>query len=226
MLPNGLCNQLDKAFKNFWWDFPKDKVRNLSLKSWKSLCLPKDHANLSLISKLGWKLLSNHDSLWASLFQTKYIKYGNFLSSSLSFGSKILNGIKATLPLLSIGACFIPQIHSSLPIWSSPWIPTNPKFLPIPRMSSIPSTHSLVIDDFIHPPTMSWKKNFQHFLFAPTTVSEILKIIIRPNSDFLLWTPSTSGVLSTKSVHHLISSFSLSHLSPLYQIFLKSSLEA
>jgi hypothetical protein len=63
LLPEGFCRTLDKAFKNFWWGFPKDKSRNLSLKSWRSLCLPKDQGglgfrlmrdvNLSLISKLG-----------------------------------------------------------------------------------------------------------------------------------------------------------------------------
>jgi hypothetical protein len=42
LLPDGFCHNLDKAFKNFWWGFPKDKSHNLSLKSWSSLCLPKD----------------------------------------------------------------------------------------------------------------------------------------------------------------------------------------
>jgi hypothetical protein len=43
---DGLCKQLDRAFKNLWWSFPKDKTRNLSLKSWKSLYLPKDQGGL------------------------------------------------------------------------------------------------------------------------------------------------------------------------------------
>jgi hypothetical protein len=33
LLPDGFCHNLDNAFKNFWWGFPKDKSRNLSLKS-------------------------------------------------------------------------------------------------------------------------------------------------------------------------------------------------
>jgi len=68
-----LCHRLDTAFKNFWWGFPKEKNRNLTLKSWNSLCLPKDQGgmgfrlmkdiNVSFITKLGWNILSNHDSL-------------------------------------------------------------------------------------------------------------------------------------------------------------------
>jgi hypothetical protein len=73
LLLDKFCNKLDIAFKNFWWGFPDDKTWNLTLKSWASLCLPKDQGglgfrlmkdvNLSLIAKLGWKLLSNRDSL-------------------------------------------------------------------------------------------------------------------------------------------------------------------
>jgi hypothetical protein len=164
MLPDGLCHQLDEAFKIFWQGFPKDKVRNLSLKSWKSFCLPKDQSdlgfrlmkdvNISLFSKLGWKLLSNHDNLCVSLFQKKYIKYGNFLSSSLNSRSWVWNGINATLPLISAGTCFIPHKNSSLPTWSSPWIPTISKFLPTPRSPSTPSNHSLIIANLIHSLTM------------------------------------------------------------------------
>jgi hypothetical protein len=225
LFPDGLCKQLDRAFKIFWWGFPKDKTRNLSLKSWNSLCLPNDQGglgfrlmkevNLSLISKLGWKMLSNHNSLWVSLFQQKYIRYGNFLSSPLPSGSWIWNGIKATLPIISAGACFIPHNHSSLPIWSTPWIPTSPSFTPKPRLASIPSNHLLAISDLIHSPTLSWKQNLLHFLFDPTTTSEILKIQICSHSDSLLWTPSTTGLFSTKSTHYLISSFSPSTPSPL-----------
>jgi hypothetical protein len=79
--------------------FSNDKSRNLSLKSWSSLCLPKDQGglgfrlmkdvDLSLISKLGWKLLTNHDIIWVPLFTNKYIKYANLFSCPLGAGSWI-----------------------------------------------------------------------------------------------------------------------------------------
>lgn len=84
LLSDNFCHKLDMVFKS----------RNLFLKSWSSLFLPKDHGglgfrlikdiNLSLITKLGWKLLTDHDSLWVSLFNRKYIKYGNLLACPLS----------------------------------------------------------------------------------------------------------------------------------------------
>jgi hypothetical protein len=92
LLPDLICNSLDKIFKDFWWGFPKDKTRNLSLKSWSSMCIPKalgglglrqmKAMNLALITKLGWKFISNQDSLWVKQFRAKYIKYGDFFSTS------------------------------------------------------------------------------------------------------------------------------------------------
>jgi hypothetical protein len=159
LLHDGLCHKLDKAFKKIWQGFPKDKSRNLSFKSWSSLCLPKDQGsldsrlmkdvNLSLISKFGWKLLTNRDSIWVLLFHKKYIKYGNLLSCPLSSGSWIWNRIKSTASLLAQGACFIPHNNSSLLVWSSPWIPTLFNFLPVPRLPYFPSSYPLHIADLI-----------------------------------------------------------------------------
>jgi hypothetical protein len=63
LMPISFSSSLDRMFKNFWWGFPKDRARNLSLKSWNSICLPKYEGglgfrrmhefNLSLITKLG-----------------------------------------------------------------------------------------------------------------------------------------------------------------------------
>jgi hypothetical protein len=63
LLLNSFCIELDRIFKNFWWDFPTKKTRNLSLKVWDSLCIPKmlgglglrkiREMNPALVSKLG-----------------------------------------------------------------------------------------------------------------------------------------------------------------------------
>jgi hypothetical protein len=142
LLPRGICNNLDKMFKNFWWGFPLAKARNLSLKSWDSLCLPRalggmgfrrmKDVNQALIAKLGWKVLTNFNSPWVSQLQGKYLYSFPFLSSSPSSASTWLwKGILKSRHLLSQGACY--KIHrlSSLPVWDSPWIPTFPSFKPI-----------------------------------------------------------------------------------------------
>jgi hypothetical protein len=73
LLPLSVCNSLDRSFKNFWWGLPPSKTKNLSLKSWDSICLPRavgglglrkmKNVNLVLIAKLGWKLHSTSNCL-------------------------------------------------------------------------------------------------------------------------------------------------------------------
>ena len=104
LLPKSICSQLDRVFKNFWWGFPTLNTLNLSLKSWNSICTPKalgglgirrmKDVNLALISKLGWKLLTGSDSLWASQLTGKYLQTDSFLSpSSHSVTSWLWKGI-------------------------------------------------------------------------------------------------------------------------------------
>jgi hypothetical protein len=42
LFPTNLCSILDRSFKNFWWGFPPNISKKLSLKAWDSIFLPKD----------------------------------------------------------------------------------------------------------------------------------------------------------------------------------------
>jgi hypothetical protein len=74
IVPASICKTLHRNFKNFWWGFPSKKSQNLSLKSWKSICtlqnqgelglLSTKATNLTLITKLGWKILNNYENIW------------------------------------------------------------------------------------------------------------------------------------------------------------------
>lgn len=122
LLPQGFCSNLDRIFKNFWWGFPPGKSRNLSLKSWHSFCLPRalgglgfrlmKDVNLSLIAKLGWKILSNANCSWVDHLRGKYLQSESFFSSSPTSSSTWLwKGILKSRHLLYQGACH--RIHSS-----------------------------------------------------------------------------------------------------------------
>jgi hypothetical protein len=104
LLPKSFCRRLDQMFKNFWWGFLPEKLRNLS----NSLCSPKalgglgfrkmEEVNLAFISKLGWKLLTQSDSLWVGQLQGKYISSGSFLSPApYSASSWLWKGILSFL---------------------------------------------------------------------------------------------------------------------------------
>ena len=224
LLPISCCHELDKIFKNFWWGFPSKKTRNLTLKAWDSLCIPKvlgglgirkmREVNWALISKLGWKILTKSDSLWVAQLQGKYLHSNSFLSPHPSFSSSfswLWKGILKSHSFITKGACN--RIHSSsyLPIWSSPWIPTINSFSPTPSPLLLQPFPNLIISDlFIFDPTLSaasWNMPLLHTLFDTASISEILKIYFSSLSeDKLIWTPAANGLFSTKSAHKLISS--------------------
>jgi hypothetical protein len=216
LLPTSISSSLDRAFKNFWWGFPKDKARNLSLKSWNSICLPKEEGglgfrrmhdfNLSLIAKLGWKLLSNSDCLWVNQLQKKYIKYGNFISSpNVSSSSWIWKGIQKVKPLISAGACLTVSRTSTASIWMTNWVPSLPSFRPLPKFPSNRNHRALLIQDLIDPALSSWKVPAITSLFDPISAQAILNT--RISTDFApayFWTPSTSGKFSVSSAYSFI----------------------
>lgn len=74
MLPTSTCRKLDTCIKDFWWGFNKDEGRHLYLKSWQSICAPKEvrslgfrrmrDCNEAFNTKLAWKFTTSKDKLW------------------------------------------------------------------------------------------------------------------------------------------------------------------
>jgi hypothetical protein len=195
LLPKSICNQLDKVFKNFWWGFPFAKTRNLTLMSWHSICTPKaigglgmrsmKDVNLALISKLGWKLLTGSESIWASQLTGKYVQAGSFLSpSSHSAISWLWKGIQKSKPILSLGACHRIHRSTTLSVWNSSWIPILPFFSPNPLPMSKTSFPDLKVSD-LFTFNGSWNLSLFISLFTSTSVKEILRIPINQSSPSL-----------------------------------------
>jgi hypothetical protein len=221
LLPKGFCRKIDQLFKNFWWGFPPEKIRNLSLKSWNSICSPKalgglglrkmEEVNLALITKLGWQLLTQVDSLWVAQLKGKYISTGSFLSPPPhSAPSWLWKGILASLPVISQGACHRAHSHSPIPIWNAPWIPSMPSFIPVPLFPGPPNSTNLVLSDLINP-NSTWNIPLISSLFDTHSVREIKKTAISsPSISEFLWTPSSSGKFTTSSAYRFISSLRVS----------------
>jgi ribonuclease HI len=235
LLPTSISSTLDRTFKKIWWGFPKDKARNLSLKSWKSICLPKEEGglgfrhmhdfNLSLISKLGWKLLSNFDCLWVNQLQKKYIKYGNFISSpNVSSSSWIWKGIQKIKPIISAGACLTVSRNSNASIWSTNWVPSLPSFRPLPKFPFNRNPRALLIRDLIDPTLSSWKVPAATSLFDSSSAQAVLNTRISTEfAPHFFWTPSLSGKFFVSSAYTFITgSNSNTSISPLRPQFWNS----
>jgi hypothetical protein len=108
--------------------------------------------NLSLITKLGWKMITKTDCLWVKQLQNKYIKYGDFLSSLISSSASWLwKGIQKIKSFLLAGACLRVSRNSTAPIWSSNCVPFIPSFKPGPKFPLNKHLPTLLVRDLIDP---------------------------------------------------------------------------
>jgi hypothetical protein len=83
LLPKGFCKELNSLLRKFWWGFPQDKKHNLSFLAWDNICKPKalgglgirnmETMNLSLLAKLGWKIIIDPSLLWVAALSRKYL---------------------------------------------------------------------------------------------------------------------------------------------------------
>jgi hypothetical protein len=215
LLPFSLCKIFYRKFKGFWWGFPIDKSRNLSLKSWDSICLPRPQGgfglrkmsttNLALITKLGWKFL-NSNSLWVQYLHKKYIPYGPFFSTpSTSTASWIWKGIQRCKEYLIAGSCLNISTSSSESIWDMAWVPSLPTYRPSPRSPNSRYLPPLSNSDLILPGTRQWNKYLISVLFDPLSADAIRRLPIPQTAPTAyLWTPSCSGRFSTNSTYFAI----------------------
>lgn len=80
-LPQHTLEQLDRISRDFVWGSTPEKRRQ-HLIAWDRVCLPKcegglgirkaTQMNKALLSKLGWRLLNEKESLWARILRNKY----------------------------------------------------------------------------------------------------------------------------------------------------------
>lgn len=132
-LPKSLCKSLDQKFKNFWWGFPSGKMHNLTLKGWSSICSSKAKGgqglrkmaptNTAPITKLGWRFISQPNSLWVSTLTRTYVKNEDFWELTPSpTNSWFWKGLLKTRSILKQSLCNQIYNGSSTKIWQDAWI--------------------------------------------------------------------------------------------------------
>lgn len=136
-VPLRVCKKMDGLVKKFRWGSKARSNRYLAMLAWKDLYKPKEverlgfrcfkDINMSLLSKLIWKMARHEDSLWVCLLRTKYMKSQTFFEHTLKKGSsKIWQPIIMAKRELREGVCFkVGSGHSINPL-TDPWIQSLP----------------------------------------------------------------------------------------------------
>lgn len=134
LLPHGWCDRVDRLFKDFWWGYFNDQ-RHYCPKAWDSICQPKHlgglglrrmhDCNLALVTKLGWKLLLQEDTLWCKSFSTWYFHNCSFWMASAGYNpSWCWSSILQARDTLRRGACFLPRDGTTISVLADPDHPT------------------------------------------------------------------------------------------------------
>ncbi|KAL0312770.1 UNVERIFIED_CONTAM: hypothetical protein Sradi_5676300 [Sesamum radiatum] len=225
LFPKKTCLKLDAIIRRFWWK--AESIGNgdqfLALKSWKSICIPKNKGGLglrnfsdfnkALVSKLSWQIFQKSEKLWCQVLISKYLRNGTeFLSCvQVKGASWIWQDVVKCARIIQLGACMPVSTHSNIRIWEDPWIPTVQNFIPKP-LTENPPLWPIYVRDLIEQGTLRWKVDLLQQFFTNDVMQEIQKIQIptslEPTRPF--WAPSKSGNFSTKAAFKAIRNSSIS----------------
>ncbi|XP_060972136.1 uncharacterized mitochondrial protein AtMg00310-like [Cannabis sativa] len=143
LLPVEACPEMEQMMCKFWWQASAKNNKGIHWKSWERLTIHESKGgmgfrnlidfNLSLLSKQGWRLLSQPDSLVGRIFKARYYKSGSFLSGDLGCNpSFVWRSIMEAQDMVRSGVrCRIGD-GSTVNILLDPWLPDYDN----PRVSS------------------------------------------------------------------------------------------
>ncbi|XP_061993989.1 uncharacterized mitochondrial protein AtMg00310-like [Rosa rugosa] len=133
LLPKSLCDDLQQLCAQFFWGSTDDKLK-IHWRSWERMCIPKERGglgfkhlyahNLAMLSKQGWRLLSNPNSLVPQVFKALYYPNSSFLTANLGDRpSYSWRSIMEARPILQSGLFWRIGNGLSVNIWEDEWIP-------------------------------------------------------------------------------------------------------
>lgn len=134
----GFCKELvESMFAKLWWGHCGEENR-IHWASWKHKCESKmvggigfrnlELFNLSLLTKQGWQLMQNSDSLFYDVFKVKYFLKTTFLKSQLGKNhSYAWRSIFATKDILLQGCIGWVGTGKNINLWEDRWVQANLK---------------------------------------------------------------------------------------------------
>jgi hypothetical protein len=159
--------------------------------------------NLVILAKQAWRLLSDPNSLCASVLRAKYFPDGDMLNCNLKRGSSYTwQSIWAGIQTFKRGHMWRVGDGSHINIWSDPWVPGSLNRMIATRRRNIVLSK---VSDLIDAESETWDEEILGELFWPIDVQRILNIPLARSSmeDFVSWHYTKTGVFSVRSCYHL-----------------------
>ncbi|XVF12875.1 hypothetical protein REPUB_Repub08aG0157600 [Reevesia pubescens] len=216
LLPTSVCKRLDQINRNFLWGGSAEATGN-HLVSWDRVCTKKDRGglglrkarnyNLAMLAKVGWKLHNRTDSLWYSIFQSKYLHHDDFLNCGVkSNSSSTWKGLLQTRDGIRRGIRWQVGNGNTIKFWSDWWVGTGPLI-----HFSTHDMESLDVNmkvNAVLDATGNWDLHRLQTLLPPDLVEEVRAIPLmlgQPGVDLPYWGFTRNGDFNVSSAYEVVS---------------------
>lgn len=155
-----------------------------------------------MLSRQGWRLLQDPDSLCARVLKARYFPYCHVLEAEPKEGiSYSWRSILQGLELIKHGYIWRIGDGTGVKIWTDPWIPRAwSRKVITPRGASL-MTH---VSELICPITGRWDERLVTDTFCSEDARRILQIPLREGvEDFVAWHYDGKGVHSVRSAYRV-----------------------
>lgn len=209
-LPAGLCDELTKMMREFWWG-AENGMHRAHWISWDIMLRPKAKGgmgfkdlrlfNQALLARQACRLIQFPNSLCAQVLRAKYYPDGNLTDMVFTGNaSSTWHAIEHGIELLKKGIIWRVGDGASIRGWRDRWIPRGTSYRPItPRRRC----RLRWVADFLTA-ECTWNAQLVQQHFWPVDVADILKI--KPSwrlEDFIAWQPDKHGQFSVRSAYSL-----------------------
>ncbi|OVA00100.1 hypothetical protein BVC80_1327g3 [Macleaya cordata] len=156
--------------------------------------------NLALLAKIGWRLLSERDTLWVQILKHKYFLHGNPLKIISKKNSSWLWKCitKGFIQIKKFGVWEI-RDGSRVDIWEDIWIPNITTLTEKPSIDTLSNINK--VKDLSIEGTRVWNSDLLAICFDAQIVNKIKNIRIPSHGhDQFRWSLNNNGNFSVKSL--------------------------
>ncbi|GAU09996.1 hypothetical protein TSUD_398290 [Trifolium subterraneum] len=209
LLPRGLCDQMERQISNFWWGSNVDQ-RKIHWVSWKKVCKQKKMGgmgfrnlkafNEALLAKQGWRLITDPNSLVATVLKAKYFPHDQFLQAKQSYNASYSwQSIRKANWILKKGCYWFVGKGDKINIWEDRWI--HPQAEGATWTQKPTNTNINKVSDLIDAQNHTWNSQIIRENFFPMEANKILDIPLTNSTeeDEISWQGTNDGNYSVKS---------------------------
>lgn len=204
-LPQAICDQIDKIYRDFIWKGTQNK--GINLVNWHKVFTPKAlgglgvrsarEANTALLGKLIWDIQQDTDKLWVQVLKHKYNIKENFLNLTHKSGSPTWGAISKAKEVLKSGYQF--RLGAGeVSFWFDSWNDMGPLHQLLPYVDIHDS--ELRLNEVLINQVWNWDKLYT---FIPNHIKSFLQdsqIHLNPaTKDLFIWNNSPNDNYTTKA---------------------------